>query len=77
MFAKVLCTIVVVGGLSVACGPAASANAHEGEPCSVTENDCGGDVECQLIPGRQASFCCPSPSWSSKKQNCQPLTVSN
>jgi hypothetical protein len=79
MFGSVLvktsCAIAIVGSLLVACGPAASLNKNEGGSCT-TADDCGGDLDCQPIQGRQGDFCCPTPPTSSSHPNCQPGTGS-
>ena len=49
--------------------PAASVNKNEGDSCTET-NDCGGDLNCQPITGRQGSYCCPTPAASSSHTNC-------
>jgi len=73
MLGKMICALTVVGSLLVACGPAASLNANEGGSCSASNNDCGGDLDCQPIQGRQGEFCCPTPPQSSSHENCQPV----
>jgi hypothetical protein len=72
-FGKVVGGALVVGSLVVACGPAASLNANEGGSCSASNNDCGGDLDCQPIQGRTGEYCCPTPPQSSSAKNCQPI----
>jgi len=69
MFRKMACVVVA----SVACGLLACAGPNgkgEGESCS-SQEDCGSDLTCQPITGRQGDFCCPAPADSSTKSNCQ------
>lgn len=77
MFGKVKLTCgLAVAGLLIACGPAASVNANEGGACSAQNNDCGGDLSCQPVQGRQGMFCCPTPEESSTQPNCKPVSGS-
>ena len=72
MLGKLISGLALVGSLAVACGPAASSNANEGGSCS-RASDCGGDLICQPIQGRQGDFCCPTPPQSSGHANCKPI----
>ncbi|MGO8992277.1 MAG: hypothetical protein ACLQVI_03040 [Polyangiaceae bacterium] len=72
MFGKVICGLTVMGWLLIACGPAASLNSNEGGSCT-SNNDCGGDVQCQPIQGRTGDYCCPDPPQSSSHENCHPI----
>ena len=77
MLGKMICALAVVGSLLVACGPAASLNANEGQSCDPNNDDCGGMVQCQPITGRKGDFCCPTPPSSSSHENCQPVGTSS
>jgi hypothetical protein len=70
MFGKMICALILVGSAAIACGPAASLNANEGNSCSAQNNDCGGDLNCQPIANR-GDFCCPTPASASSHANCQ------
>lgn len=49
----------------------------EGEACN-TEDECGGNLTCQPVVGRNADYCCPTQgpgAPASKEANCQPATT--
>jgi hypothetical protein len=73
MFGKVMCALAVAG-LFVACGPAASLNGNEGGSCTPQNDNCGGDLICQPIQGRQGYYCCPTPPESSTHPSCKPVS---
>jgi hypothetical protein len=68
MFVRIVCVLMAVSATVIAC----SGDAHnEGGTCS-TANDCGGNLSCQPVDGRQGNFCCPTPADTSKETNCHP-----
>jgi hypothetical protein len=44
----------------------------QGDSCS-TDNDCGANLTCQPVHGRDQNFCCPTPAEASDYQNCHPV----
>lgn len=76
----VAATLVAAGVLA---GCAGETGRGEGDSCS-PGNDCGGNLQCQDVKGRNGTFCCPAPltlppgscnqapCFSSKDTNCQP-----
>jgi hypothetical protein len=61
---------------SVLAGCAGETGKGEGDSCS--GNDCGGQLQCESVPGRGGDFCCPAPlktedgHFTSTQTNCQP-----
>jgi hypothetical protein len=58
----------LVFGAAAAC---AGDDKNEGDSCT-QQSDCGGNLICQPISGRNQDFCCPTPSTSSTHANCSP-----
>lgn len=75
MAGGVFAAMLVTAGVLVGC--AGETGRGEGDSCS-PGNDCGGQLQCQDVAGRNGTFCCPAPlqlpdgSFSSKETNCQP-----
>jgi hypothetical protein len=76
MFRKMILVALVAfaaPSLVAACGPSVNSDANEGGSCS-SNGDCGGDLVCQPVTGRQGDYCCPTPATASKKASCQPAS---
>jgi hypothetical protein len=43
-----------------------------GDECK-KEGDCGSNLTCQPIKGRDKLYCCPIPTETSSEENCKPL----
>ena len=67
--------ILVSAGVLAGC--AGETGKGEGDSCSAG-NDCGGQLQCQSVAGRNGDYCCPAPlttpdgQFTSKETNCQP-----
>jgi hypothetical protein len=68
MFVRMVSGVAVVASLLIACS---SGDENEGGSCT-SNNDCGGNLVCQPIQGRQSDFCCPTPPTTSSHASCQP-----
>ena len=61
-----ICVALAFSATVIAC----SSDSHnEGGTC-VESKDCGGNLSCQPIEGRQGNFCCPTPPSSSSEGSC-------
>jgi len=66
----------MLAAAGVLAGCAGETGKGEGDSCS--GNDCGGQLQCQSVPGRNGDFCCPAPlktqdgQFTSSQTNCQP-----
>jgi hypothetical protein len=58
--------MVAFAGLAIA-----ACSGGQGDTCSA-DNDCGANLTCQPIRGREKNFCCPTPAESSDETNCHP-----
>ena len=67
--------MLVAAGVLAGC--AGETGKGEGDNCSAG-NDCGGQLQCQSVPGHSGTYCCPAPletpdgQFTSKESNCQP-----
>ena len=67
--------LVAAGVLS---GCAGETGKGEGDSCSPNGDQCGGQLLCQDVAGRNGTFCCPTPlttqdgKFTSTETNCQP-----
>ncbi len=75
MSGVMVAAMLVAAGVLAGC--AGETGKGEGDNCSAG-NDCGGQLQCQDVAGRNGTYCCPAPlalpdnSCTSKETNCQP-----
>ena len=60
--------LIAMAPTFAACG---ADDSNEGKACSAAD-DCGGNLTCQPIQGRNQDYCCPTPANESKQSTCQP-----
>jgi hypothetical protein len=74
---KIVSFVVAAGAVTLLAGACASSGGlSEGGECGGTSDSCGGNLTCVPIEGRGHSYCCPTPTESSKEDNCHPTTQS-
>ena len=63
---KALIIVLGMGFVTAAgCG-----GVSQGDECGGPQDDCGSNLVCQPIKGRNKSYCCPTPPEQSSKSNC-------